>query len=70
MARASTTSDVFNAVAEPRRREILSYLAGMERPDGPIDVGDPARSDTDRLLGGAGLSAETIEGLRARGVVA
>ena len=32
MARASTTSDAFNAVAEPRRREILSYLAGEERP--------------------------------------
>jgi DNA-binding transcriptional ArsR family regulator len=32
MARASTTSDAFNAVAEPRRREILSYLAGAERP--------------------------------------
>jgi len=32
MARASTTSDSFNAVAEPRRREILTYLAGAERP--------------------------------------
>jgi DNA-binding transcriptional ArsR family regulator len=32
MARASTTSDAFNAVAEPRRREILTYLAGTERP--------------------------------------
>ena len=32
MARASTTSDAFNAVAEPRRREILSYLAAAERP--------------------------------------
>jgi DNA-binding transcriptional ArsR family regulator len=32
MARASTTSDTFNAVAEPRRREILTYLAGVERP--------------------------------------
>jgi DNA-binding transcriptional ArsR family regulator len=32
MARAATTSDAFNAVAEPRRREILSYLAGAERP--------------------------------------
>jgi DNA-binding transcriptional ArsR family regulator len=31
MARASTTSDAFNAVAEPRRREILSYLATGER---------------------------------------
>jgi DNA-binding transcriptional ArsR family regulator len=32
MARATTTSDAFNAVAEPRRREILTYLAGAERP--------------------------------------
>src|ERR1700722_20310437 len=32
MARESTTSDAFNAVAEPRRREILNYLAAAERP--------------------------------------
>jgi len=31
MARAATTSDAFNAVAEPRRREILNYLALQER---------------------------------------
>jgi DNA-binding transcriptional ArsR family regulator len=31
MARASTTSDAFNAVAEPRRREILLHLADTER---------------------------------------
>jgi DNA-binding transcriptional ArsR family regulator len=28
MARAATTSDVFNAIAEPRRREIIGVLAG------------------------------------------
>lgn len=28
MARATTTSDVFNAIAEPRRREIIGLLAG------------------------------------------
>jgi DNA-binding transcriptional ArsR family regulator len=28
MARAATTSDVFNAIAEPRRREIIDVLAG------------------------------------------
>ena len=38
MARASTTSDAFNAVAEPRRREILSYLAAHERPVGEIVI--------------------------------
>ena len=32
MARAATTADAFNAVAEPRRREILDVLAGRERP--------------------------------------
>lgn len=40
MARAATTSDVFNAIAEPRRREIIDLLAtGGERP-----VGDLVRS--------------------------
>jgi DNA-binding transcriptional ArsR family regulator len=32
VARAATTADAFNAVAEPRRREILDVLAGGERP--------------------------------------
>ena len=32
MARAATTTDAFNAVAEPRRREILDLLAKGERP--------------------------------------
>ncbi len=32
MARAATTTDAFNAVAEPRRREILDLLAQGERP--------------------------------------
>src|SRR5918994_2026117 len=32
MARAATTTDVFNAVAEPWRRDILGALAGGERP--------------------------------------
>jgi len=36
MARAATTSDAFNAVAEPRRRAILNYLAMQERPVGEI----------------------------------
>jgi len=38
MARAATTSDAFNAVAEPRRREILTYLAAHERPVGEIVI--------------------------------
>jgi DNA-binding transcriptional ArsR family regulator len=36
MARAATTSDAFNAVAESRRRDILNYLALQERPVGDI----------------------------------
>jgi DNA-binding transcriptional ArsR family regulator len=32
VARAATTTDAFNAVAEPRRREILDLLAAGERP--------------------------------------
>jgi DNA-binding transcriptional ArsR family regulator len=32
MARAATTADAFNAVAEPRRRQILDVLAGGELP--------------------------------------
>ncbi len=56
MARAATTSDAFNAVAEPRRRAILSYLALQERPVGEIvdllgleqpSGGDPSASRVD-----------------------
>jgi DNA-binding transcriptional ArsR family regulator len=32
MARAATTADAFNAIAEPRRRQILDGLSGGERP--------------------------------------
>jgi DNA-binding transcriptional ArsR family regulator len=39
MARAATTSDAFNAVAEPNRRRILVLLKGRERP-----VNDLARA--------------------------
>jgi len=36
MARAATTTDVFNAVAEPRRRAILDALADGEQPVGEL----------------------------------
>ena len=36
MSRAATTTDVFNAIAESRRREILELLASRERPVGDI----------------------------------
>lgn len=32
MARAATTTDAFNAIAEPRRRQILDVLADGQRP--------------------------------------
>ena len=32
MARAATTADAFNALAEPRRRQIVDLLASGERP--------------------------------------
>jgi DNA-binding transcriptional ArsR family regulator len=36
MARAATTTDAFNAVAEPKRREILTLLAGGEKSVGEL----------------------------------
>lgn len=41
MARASTTADVFNAVAEPRRRELIGTLA---HATGPVAVGELVRT--------------------------
>jgi DNA-binding transcriptional ArsR family regulator len=38
VARAATTADAFNAVAEPRRRQILDVLAGGERPVNELAV--------------------------------
>jgi DNA-binding transcriptional ArsR family regulator len=36
MARAATTADAFNAIAEPRRRQLLDVLALGERPVGDL----------------------------------
>lgn len=59
MARAATTSDAFNAVAEPRRREILNYLAPQERAVGEIvaslGLRQPSVSKHLRVLHGVGL---------------
>jgi DNA-binding transcriptional ArsR family regulator len=66
MARASTTSDAFNAVAEPRRREILSYLAGAERPVGEIvaalGMEQPSVSKHLRVLRNVGLVRMRCQG--------
>ncbi len=66
MARAATTSDAFNAVAEPRRREILSYLALGERPVGDIveELGfdQPSVSKHLRVLRNVGLVRMRCQG--------
>ena len=38
MPRAATTTDVFNAIAEPRRRAIIAQLAQGERAVGDLSV--------------------------------
>jgi DNA-binding transcriptional ArsR family regulator len=57
--RAATTSDAFNAVAEPRRRDILSYLSARERPVGDIvaalGLAQPSVSKHLRVLLDVGL---------------
>jgi DNA-binding transcriptional ArsR family regulator len=59
MARAATTSDAFNAVAEPRRRDILNYLALSEKHVGDIVAGlgleQPSVSKHLRVLRNVGL---------------
>ncbi|HKM66612.1 MAG TPA: metalloregulator ArsR/SmtB family transcription factor [Candidatus Acidoferrum sp.] len=59
MARATTTSDAFNAVAEPRRRDILGLLVAQERPVGDIvallDLPQPSVSKHLRVLLEVGL---------------
>jgi DNA-binding transcriptional ArsR family regulator len=66
MARAGTTSDAFNAVAEPRRREILSYLAEAERPVGEIvtalGLEQPSVSKHLRVLRDVGLVRMRCQG--------
>ena len=66
MARAATTSDAFNAVAEPRRREILSYLVPEERAVGEIVAGlrldQPSVSKHLRVLRRVGLVSVRCDG--------
>ena len=51
-------------------RQVGPVLAGMARLDEPVCVPDVEVTDTDDLLGAAGLSAERVADLRARKVVA
>jgi DNA-binding transcriptional ArsR family regulator len=66
MPRAATTSDSFNAIAEPRRREILNYLALQERPVGDIvdrlGLEQPSVSKHLRVLRDVGLVNVRREG--------
>ena len=59
MARAATTTDAFNAVAEPRRREILDLLAAGERTVSDLveelDLGQPQVSKHLKVLREVGL---------------
>jgi DNA-binding transcriptional ArsR family regulator len=68
MARASTTSDAFNAVAEPRRRAILSFLVLEERPVGDIvnslGLEQPSVSKHLRVLRDVGLVHVRRDGRR------
>ncbi|MFZ1975612.1 MAG: metalloregulator ArsR/SmtB family transcription factor [Candidatus Acidiferrales bacterium] len=66
MPRAATTSDSFNAIAEPRRRDILNYLALQERPVGDIvdqlGLEQPSVSKHLRVLRDVGLVHVRREG--------
>ena len=59
VARAATTSDAFNAVAETRRRDILAFLAPRERSVGDIvaalEMEQPSVSKHLRVLRQVGL---------------
>ena len=66
VARAATTADVFNAVAEPRRRDILDLLMEGERPVNDIverlELGQPQVSKHLKVLREVGLVDARDEG--------
>jgi DNA-binding transcriptional ArsR family regulator len=68
VARSSTTSDVFNAIAESRRREILDVLIAGEKPVGGIvdelSMSQPQVSKHLRVLSEVGLVSSRAEGRR------
>lgn len=68
MPRAATSSDVFNAIAEPQRRAILQFLAWDERPVGDIvdalELAQPSVSKHLRVLRDVGLVRSRREGKR------
>jgi DNA-binding transcriptional ArsR family regulator len=68
MPRASTTSDPFNAVAEPRRRHILEFIAAEERSVGEIadalELEQPSVSKHLQVLRDVGLVTARRDGRR------
>src|ERR1700678_4394931 len=68
MARASTTSDAFNAVAEPRRRQILDLLTLGEKPVNDmvasLGLAQPQVSKHLRVLRSVGLVSVRGSGRR------
>lgn len=66
MARASTTSDVFNAVADVHRRDILDALVAGEKPVGAIvtelSMSQPQVSKHLKVLSEVGLVRSRAEG--------
>jgi DNA-binding transcriptional ArsR family regulator len=68
MARAATTTDPFNAIAEPRRRQILDLLIEGERPVSEIvaalPVSQPQVSKHLKVLKEVGLVKSRPEGKR------
>lgn len=78
MPRATTTSDAFNAIAEPRRRQILTLLRDGERPVADLaerlGMTQPQASKHLRVLREVGLVAarevgkQRLYGLDARGL--
>ncbi len=78
MARAATTTDAINAIAEPKRRDILVLLQGGERPVTGLahDLGmtQPQASKHLRVLREVGLvrvrgaGKQRLYGLDARGL--
>src|SRR5437660_6759253 len=78
MARAATTSDVFNAIAEPQRRQILALLRAGERPVTEVaqelGMAQPGASKHLRVLREVGLvrdrkaGKQRLDGLDASGL--
>jgi len=68
MARASTTSDPFNAIAEPRRRHILEFIAAEERSvteiAAALELCQPSVSKHLQVLRDVGLVSARREGQR------